>query len=88
MKIDQELLLLRESRYVLNAAGHSGFELDYPSVDYYIEHIKIELKKLGYNSVDWVDLECWTKLISDLYSDEKDVEEAADIIKFFYDRNL
>ena len=81
MKIDQELLLLRESRYVLNGAGHSGFELDYPSVDYYREHIKIELKKLGYDNVDWVDWECWTKLINDLYSDEKDVEEAADIIR-------
>ena len=81
MKIDQELLLLRESRYVCNSAGHSGFELDYPSVEYYRDQIKIELKKLGYNNVDWVDWECWTKLISDLYSDEKAVEEAADIIR-------
>ena len=72
---------MRESRYVLNADGHSGFELDYPSVEYYREQIKIELKKLGYNNVDWVDWECWTKLISDLYSDEKDVEDAADIIR-------
>ena len=81
MKIDQALRLLRENHYVCNSAGHSGFELDYPSVEYYREQIKIELKKLGYNNVDWVDWECWTKLISDLYSDEKDVEEAADIIR-------
>lgn len=79
--MDQELLLLRESRYVCNSAGHSGFELDYPSVEYYRDQIKIELKKLGYNNVDWVDWECWNKLISDLYSDEKDVEDAADIIR-------
>ena len=81
MKIDQALRLLRENRYVCNAAGHDGFELDYPSVDYYREQIKIELKKLGYNNVDWVDREYWTKLISDLYSDEKDVEDAAEILR-------
>ena len=81
MKIDQALRLLRENHYVCNAAGHNGFELDYPSVDDYREQIKIELKKLGYNSVDWVDREYWTKLISDLYSDEKDVEDAADILR-------
>ena len=81
MQLDQALRLLRENHYVCNAAGHNGFELDYPSVDYYREQIKIELKKLGYNTVDWVDWECWTKLIRDLYSDEKDVEEAAEILR-------
>ena len=81
MKIDQALRLLRENHYVCNAAGHNGFELDYPSVDYYRDQIKIELKKLGYNNVDWVDREYWTKLINDLYNDEKDVEDAADIIR-------
>ena len=81
MQLDQALRLLRENHYVCNAAGHSGFELDYPSVEYYREQIKIELKKLGYNNVDWVDRECWTKLINDLYSDEKDVEEAAEILR-------
>ena len=81
MQLDQALRLLRENHYVCNASGHSGFELDYPSVDYYREQIKIELKKLGYNNVDWVDREYWTKLINDLYSDEKDVEEAAEILR-------
>ena len=81
MKIERALRLLRENHYVCNAAGHNGFELDYPSVDYYREQIKIELKKLGYNNVDWVDWEYWTKLINDLYSDEKDVEEAAEILR-------
>ena len=81
MQIDQALRLLRENHYVCNAAGHNGFELDYPSVEYYREQIKIELKKLGYNNVDWVDREYWTKLIKDLYSDEKDVEDAADILR-------
>ena len=81
MKIEQALRLLRENNYVCNAAGHNGFELDYPSVDYYREQIKNELKKLGYDSVDWVDREYWTKLINDLYSDEKDVEEAAENLR-------
>lgn len=81
MNIDQALRLLRENHYVCNAAGHNGFELDYPSVEYYREQIKIELKKLGYNTVDWVDREYWTKLINDLYSDEKDVEDAAEILR-------
>lgn len=81
MKIEQALRLLRENHYVCNAAGHNGFELDYPSVEYYREQIKIELKKHGYNSVDWVEGEYWTKLINDLYSDEKDVEDAADILR-------
>lgn len=81
MKIEQALRLLRENHYVCNAAGHNGFELDYPSVEYYREQIKIELKKLGYNTVDWVDREYWTKLINDLYSDEKNVEDAADILR-------
>jgi hypothetical protein len=39
------------------------------------------LKKLGYNTVDWVDREYWTKMINDLYSDEKDVEDAAEILR-------
>lgn len=81
MQIDQALHILRENHYVCNAAGHNGFELDYPSVDDYREQIKIELKKLGYNTVDWVDREYWTKLINDLYSDEKDVEDAAEILR-------
>jgi hypothetical protein len=55
MSLDQALRILEDSRYVCNAAGHNGFELDYPSVDEYREQIKIELKKLGYNTVDWVD---------------------------------
>ena len=50
------------------------------SVDYYKEQIKIELKKLGYYNIDWVDKEYWTKLINDLYNDEKDVEDAAEIL--------
>lgn len=81
MNLDRALRLLRENHYVCNAAGHNGFELDYPSVDDYREQIKIELKKLGYNSVDWVDREYWTKLINDLYSDKKNVEDAADILR-------
>lgn len=81
MELDEALNLLRENHYVCNAAGHNGFELDYPSVDYYKEQIKIELKKLGYHNVDWVDTEYWAKLINDLYNDEKDVEDAAEILR-------
>lgn len=81
MSLDQAIRILTENHYVCKAAGHNGFELDYPSVDYYKEQIKIELKKLGYNSVDWVDREYWTKLINDLYSDERDVEDAAEILR-------
>lgn len=81
MELDEALNLLRENHYVCNAAGHNGFELDYPSVDYYKEQIKIELKKLGYYNVDWVDNEYWAKLINDLYNDEKDVEDAAEILR-------
>ena len=81
MELDEALNLLRENHYVCNAAGHNGFELDYPSVDYYKEQIKIELKKLGYYNVDWVDNEYWVKLINDLYNDEKDVEGAAEILR-------
>jgi hypothetical protein len=81
MELNEALLILRENHYVCNAAGHNGFELDYPSVESYREQIKIELKKLGYNRVDWVDREYWTKLINDLYSEEKDVEEAAEVLR-------
>ena len=81
MRLDEALYILKENHYVCNAAGHNGFELDYPSVDDYKEQIKIELKKLGYYNIDWVDKEYWTKLINDLYNDEKDVEDAAEILQ-------
>lgn len=81
MDLNEALHILKENHYVCNAAGHNGFELDYPSVDYYKEQIKIELKKLGYYNVDWVDNEYWNKLINDLYNDEKDVEFAAEILR-------
>lgn len=51
------------------------------NIDNYKEQIKIELKKLGYYNIDWVDREYWAKLINDLYKDEKDVEEAAEILR-------
>ena len=51
------------------------------NIDNYKEQIKIELKKLGYYNIDWVDREYWTKLINDLYNDEKDVEDAAEILR-------
>lgn len=51
------------------------------NIDNYKEQIKIELKKLGYYNIDWVDREYWAKLINDLYNDEKDVEEAAEILR-------
>ena len=47
MKLDEALYILKENHYVCNAAGYNGFELDYPSVDYYKEQIKIELKIEG-----------------------------------------
>lgn len=81
MELEEALSILKENHYVCNAAGHNGFELDYPSVDDYKEQIKIELKKLGYYNIDWVDKEYWTKLINDLYNDEKDIEDAAEILR-------
>jgi len=81
MKLDEALYILREHHYECNAAGYNGFELDYPSVDYYKEQIKIELQKLGYNTVDWVDKDYWNKLINEMYNDEKDVEDAAEILR-------
>ena len=81
MSLEKALCILREHHYECNAAGYNGFELDYPSVDYYKEQIKIELQKLGYNTVEWVDKEYWSKLINDLYNDEKDVEAAAEILR-------
>lgn len=81
MNLNEALHILKENHYVCNTAGHNGFELDYPSVDYYKEQIKIELKKLGYYNVDWIDNEYWNKLINDLYNDEKDVEDAAEILR-------
>lgn len=81
MKLKEALDILKEHHYECNAAGYNGFELDYPSVDYYKEQLKIKLQKLGYNTLEWVDKEYWTKLINDLYNDEKDVEDAAEILR-------
>jgi len=57
---------------------HKGY---FAWLNYYKEQIKIELKKLGYNTVDWVDKDYWNKLINEMYNDEKDVEDAAEILR-------
>lgn len=80
MNLNDALELLKENHYVCNAAGHNGFELDYPNVEYYKGQIEIELKKLGYTDVSWFNSEYWTKLVNDLYTGKKDVEDAAEIV--------